>query len=333
MNICFARLRNVSHFKDYLEDMLDSFYFLIKEYIHEHPEHNYSFFNISLNSWDKPTADYESIKNADVVVIPSEGEFSWHIKNNMHTFDVAKSKAKIDEISKYIEGKDIIFLRSDRGDTEDLYRNHTFPNIKLGKFLFIDETDFPGNVHALKYYFIEDWKKLNNWDCSRKYRFFSYWGASNKVKVPITNENTGDLRHKYLGSIKKHWENKAFIIGRYPFKDMKFNRNFKKIIPYVDTAETTLCWNWMDPKATTSRYCEAIGLEIIPYVWENYDVENSYGEIPEQRISKLEVFYDAVENKKLEFADIKNNFLKTIVPKKRYAEMFYDYMNRSLNQL
>ena len=50
--------------------------------------------------------------------------------------------------------------RSDRGDTEELYRNETFKGIKLKSFHTIDEIDFSGNIHGMKYHFIQTLKTL-----------------------------------------------------------------------------------------------------------------------------------------------------------------------------
>ena len=55
----------------------------------------------------------------------------------------------------YFEGKDVIMWRSDRGDTEELYRSF-LPGIK--NFTTIDEIDFSGNIHGMKYHFIQTLK-------------------------------------------------------------------------------------------------------------------------------------------------------------------------------
>ena len=44
-------------------------------------------------------------------------------------------------------------FRSDRGDTEELYRNGTFKGINIASFTIIDEIDFP-NIHdEVSFYF------------------------------------------------------------------------------------------------------------------------------------------------------------------------------------
>ena len=61
----------------------------------------------------------------------------------------------MEKILPFFEGKTVIMWRSDRGDTEELYRSY-LPNIK--KFTTIDEIDFSGNIHGMKYHFIQTLK-------------------------------------------------------------------------------------------------------------------------------------------------------------------------------
>ena len=38
--------------------------------------------------------------------------------------------------------------------------------------------------------------------------------------------------------------------------------------------KSTLCFNWLDQKAVTARYAEALGCGVFPFVWKNYDSTN-----------------------------------------------------------
>ena len=57
-------------------------------------------------------------------------------------------------------------------------------------------------------------------------------------------------------------------------------------------SRSTLCFNWIDPKATTSRYVEAVACGIIPFVWKNYDEDNLFVASDWQRVSSFEEYLD-----------------------------------------
>ena len=76
----------------------------------------------------------------------------------MNPKDLAKSESHMEKIRPYFEGKRVIIFRSDRGDTKELYENETFKGVKLKSIDIIDETDFSGNIHGMKYHFIQTLK-------------------------------------------------------------------------------------------------------------------------------------------------------------------------------
>ena len=57
----------------------------------------------------------------------------------MNQKDLAKSQSHMEKIIPFFEGKTVIMWRSDRGDTEELYRSFI---LILKKFHTIDEIDF-----------------------------------------------------------------------------------------------------------------------------------------------------------------------------------------------
>ena len=62
---------------------------------------------------------------------------------------------------------------------------------------------------------------------------------------------------------------KSYFIGKYnSFKaDRKIDTMYN-LLGDLTKAKSTLCFNWLDPTATTSRYHEAIALGIFPFVWK-----------------------------------------------------------------
>ncbi|MGB1724815.1 MAG: hypothetical protein ACPHJZ_00730, partial [Limisphaerales bacterium] len=71
----------------------------------------------------------------------------------------AKSESHMELIKPFFKDKSVIMWRSDRGDTEKLYRSF-LPDIK--NFYTIDEIDFSGNIHGMKYHFIQTLKNPMN---------------------------------------------------------------------------------------------------------------------------------------------------------------------------
>ena len=74
----------------------------------------------------------------------------------MNPKDLAKSQSHMEKIIPFFKDKHVIVLRSDRGDSEELYREHTLQGIPIKSYTEIDEIDFSGNIHGMKYHFIRD---------------------------------------------------------------------------------------------------------------------------------------------------------------------------------
>ena len=52
---------------------------------------------------------------------------------------------------------------------------------------------------------------------------------------------------------------------------MMKSRKMKELIRTLIKSKYTLCFNWKDNKATTSRYHESIACGVIPMVYKDYD--------------------------------------------------------------
>lgn len=283
MKICIARLRSGSNYVEPLNDIMDSFYELLKVYRDRHPEHDFSYYNFGFNQ--KPMRDVKAVADADVIIIPSEAEFTYHIPGAIHTLDLKKSNQLLDDAKPFFDKKKVILLRSDRRDDEELYQTKVFPDLTIN-YQTIDECDF-GNVHGMKYHFIQRTNPLFSTD--KRYDF-CYWG-SDKRKT-IDGQLSGDVRHIILKKIRQSDMN-SFFIGRfYGFdRDMKWGK-MKDILPYLRASRSTLCFNWMDSKATTSRYIEAVACGMIPFVWQDYDSTGVYEIQDWQRVESYEDFVD-----------------------------------------
>ena len=143
-----------------------------------------------------------------MIVIPSDSEFRYHGELQMNPKDLAKSQSHMEKIIPFFKDKHVIVLRSDRGDSEELYREHTLQGIPIKSYTEIDEIDFSGNIHGMKYHFIRD--KFDNAISEmfgRSYNHdFGYWGRM----------KDGCDRGKVLRKIYRDPDISTILIGGFP---------------------------------------------------------------------------------------------------------------------
>lgn len=325
MNITIARLRSFVKYEGPLETVLDSFFENYVKWMKDHPEYNYDTYNCSFDG-TRPKRTPETIEWADVIVIPSDSEFRYHGELQMNPKDLAKSQSHIEKIAPYFEGKTVIMFRSDRGDTEELYRNF-LPNIK--NFITIDEVDFSGNIHGMKYHFIQRLKNpLSDMLYEGKSVDFGYWG-----RMKHGNDREKTIRQIYRSELS------TVMIGGFPSgiqRQSKWIKDWNKLHPMLEPARATLCFNWLDETATTSRYPEALSIGIVPFVWQNYDVNNTYNIDPWQRVNTSEEFIEktlmlrdeSFREDKLE--EFRNNYKKVLLSEDEYFLEFSKRMDEAL---
>lgn len=321
MKICIARLRSRTNYVEPLEAIIDSFCECLKHFVQNHPEHTYTYYNFGFNQ--KPQRNIRAIADADVIIIPSEAEFTYHVPGLIHSLDVKKSNEEIASLLEHIEGKKIIVLRSDRRDDEELYRK-VFQDVKF-TYDDIDEIDFQNNIHSLKYYFIKQRSSILP-ETSYKAYDFAYWGSDKRKG--IDGKPSGDQRHKILKEIKQSNLSTRFIGRFYGFqRDEKFQK-LTAIIPTLSMTRSTLCFNWMSDTATTSRYIEAVACGMIPFAWDKYDSTGIFVKNNWQRVSSTEEFLDKVQQIRydLEYEKIYEmvhmNFLDNLLPYNEYISQF-----------
>jgi len=126
MKIVCARIRSNVTYTGPLETVLDSFFELYVRWMKENPQHEYDSYNLSFDKRQRPKRNPEVFKDADVVVIPSDSEFRYHGEIQIDPRDLETSNNFVKEFTPHMEGKKVIMWRSDRGDTEQLYREGTF---------------------------------------------------------------------------------------------------------------------------------------------------------------------------------------------------------------
>ena len=324
MKITIARLRSNVKYNGPLETVLDSFFENYVKWMKANPQHEYRTYNVSLDK-SRPKRTPENIEWADVIVIPSDSEFRYHDELQMNPKDLAKSESHIEKIAPYFEGKTVIMWRSDRGDTEELYRSF-LPNIK--RFHTIDEIDFSGNIHGMKYHFIQTLKNpLAEMLGNEKTIDFAYWGRMKH----------GHDREKTIRQIYRDPDISTVLVGGFPSgvkRQAAWIKDWKQLYPMLEPAKCTLCFNWLDSTATTARYPEALSIGMIPFVWRDYDKNNTYNIDPFQRVDSFEEFKKRVltlrDNHDILLEQYRDNYKKVLLSEKQYFIQFSEKMNNYL---
>ena len=326
MKITIARLRSNVKYNGPLETVLDSFFENYVKFMRANPQHEYRTYNVSFDS-TRPKRTPETIEWADVIVIPSDSEFRYHGELQMNPKDLAKSESHIDTIRPYFKNKTVIMWRSDRGDTEDLYRSF-LPEIK--NFTTIDEIDFSGNIHGMKYHFIQTLQNpLAEMLGAEKTTDFAYWG-----RMKHGNDREKTIRKIYRSDLS------TVMIGGFPSgvqRQSAWIKDWKQLYPLLEPARSTLCFNWIDPSATTSRYPEALSIGIIPFVWRDYDINNTYNIAEWQRVQEFEELHEKIHqlrngdifHSKLE--EYRNNYKKVLLSEDEYYRQFAERMEKSID--
>ena len=107
----------------------------------------------------------------------------------------------------------------------------------------------------------------------------------------------------------------------------------------LEPCRATLCWNWRDQTSTTSRYPEALSIGMIPFVWRQYDINNTYRIDDFQRVSSSEEFVEkALQLRNKDFfetklEEFKDNYKKALVSESQYFKLFSKKLNFGLDLL
>jgi len=326
MKITIARLRSNVKYNGPLETVLDSFFENYVKWMRDNSQHEYDTYNVSFDK-NRPKRTPEAIKNADVIVIPSDSEFRYHGELQMNPKDLAKSESHMDIIRPYFEDKIVIMWRSDRGDTEELYRTETLKGVNLKSFHTIDEIDF--GIHGMKYHFIQTLKNpLAEMIGTEKTIDFAYWGRMKH----------GHDREKTIRQIYRDPDISTVLVGGFPSgvkRQSAWIKDWRQLYPMLEPARCTLCFNWLDPTATTARYPEALSIGMVPFVWRDYDKNNTYNIDDFQRVNSFEEFKERVLTLKEDCGKLikqyRNNYKKVLLSEDEYFKLFSDIMNQVID--
>ena len=335
--ITIARLRSGVNYKRPLDHILDSYYYLLERFHKEDKQFMWGFYNFGFNAANRRIAN--DVPTSDIIIIPSENEFHYHIKddNGKSTYIDPKNLQRSDDAIKehilpHIKNKHIVILRSDRGDDERLYREKTFKNLPVRKVSTLDETDIPGNVHQLKYHFIRDYIKQRKFNEKSKPLKFCYFGTE---KRNDDKGKTDDERHIVLKEIYngEGTYNTRFY-GR--FSNIKRNdksRPMKKLIRTLLKTKFTLCFNWKDNKATTSRYHESIACGVIPMVYKDYDSTGILVKDDWQRVSSAKELMKKMSISEVEYKKKQQSILESYKQSLLTKDEIYDTFKKRFLQI
>lgn len=139
LKITILRLRDTSHYDGTNgKHILDSFFHVLDKFIEKYKEKfDFNTYNFNIKSLWSPknkvrdVSKYKHLIDSDVIIIPTENEFQFHIKGRMSNNIFGRSNCRILNI---LEGFDknpnkerkVIILSSDKADTIELFENRTF---------------------------------------------------------------------------------------------------------------------------------------------------------------------------------------------------------------
>lgn len=139
LKITILRLRDTSHYDGTNgKHILDSVFHVLDKFIEKYKEkYNFNTYNFNTKSiWSpknevRSESKYKHLINSDVIIIPTENEFQFHIKGRMSNNIFGRSCCRLLNI---LEGFDkepdkkrkIIILSSDKADTKELFEKRTF---------------------------------------------------------------------------------------------------------------------------------------------------------------------------------------------------------------
>ena len=148
----------------------------------------------------------------------------------------------------------------------------------------------------------------------------------------------GNDREKTIRKIYRS-DLSTVMIGGFPSgvqRQSAWIKDWKELYPLLEPSRSTLCFNWIDPYATTSRYPEALSVGMIPFVWRDYDILGKYNIDEWQRVQEFEDLYEkiielrdeTVFTNKLE--EYRNNYKKVLLSEDEYYKQFTERMNNGL---
>ena len=121
------------------------------------------------------------------------------------------------------------------------------------------------------------------------------------------------------------------FIGRFSTvkRDMKSD-TMRNILPILNKSRYTLCFNWKDNKATTSRYHESIACGVIPMVYKDYDSTGILVKDDWQRVSSAKELHQKMNISEKEYREKQQSILENYKQSLLTKDQIYDTFSKRL---
>ena len=291
MRITLASIRRAVEWPKRLSSIHDAWLLAFAEFVRRHPEHDYGYYKTSLDG-DRPSRSPYFLGIADVVVILSSNEFLYHGKSDaINPLAVKGSNEVVQrDVIPRLRGKRIVILSMDALDTTSLLAD-ALAGAKPDGYRMIHEAEFPTTIQSLRHPALCDLRPRG----AAKAIDFAYWGTTKRKKP--SGEYGGDrfaaLREIFRSrSISSHLVGSNFGAAKAA---RKWAHDFTEIVPELSRARATCCFQWAGVTHLTARYHEAIAMELVPFVWQDYDAD---GELVEdwQRVATVAELAERIES-------------------------------------
>jgi hypothetical protein len=109
----------------------------------------------------------------------------------------------------------------------------------------------------------------------------------------------------------------------------------RNILPILNQSRYTLCFNWKDNKATTSRYHESLASGIIPMVWKDYDSTGILVKDDWQRVSSPEELCKKIMNTDYnsKYKQIHDSFKESLLTKDQIYDTFEEQLLNIIEEI
>ncbi len=329
MKICIFSLRNKIKYEKLMQNIggMDCYALCLKYLVVNNPEHEFSYYNFSFDN-NVPT-EAKAVKDADVIIIPAVKEFLY-FNGSIHGLYCKRTQEALGKLLKYLNKKCIIVLSLDTAVNKELLMEKSFENrVKPSSIHDINSNDFKLGLCGLRYHFIKRAMRQNKTllepDTSKIYDFV-YWGSDKRKGV---NGKSEDTRHEIIRDIQQSGKIKTYIVGRWP-KTTKIEVDLKwspmrDLAPVLKRGISTICWNWINQKAMTARYQEAIACGIFPFVWGDFDKDNRIIHSSFQRVHSIDEYFKKLKVIKMDFKyykTVERHFLENLPSTLDYVKAF-----------
>jgi len=110
----------------------------------------------------------------------------------------------------------------------------------------------------------------------------------------------------------------------------------KKLIRTLLKTKFTLCFNWKDNKATTSRYHESLACGVIPMVYKDYDSTGILVKDDWQRVSSAKELHQKMRISEAEYKkkqqSILESYKQSLLTKDKIYDIFKSKLLKIINE-